>query len=308
MDQLILHHYPQSPVSEKVRVGLGIKNIAWKSVEIPRIPPKPDLMPLTGGYRRTPVLQSGAEVYCDSHCILREIERRFPEPSYYQGSNEGLVWALAAWTDSGLFDLAVKLVLGGAVDQLPADFADDRGRLYFGPSWDLKAFQLDQPHLAAQLRGQLAHLDQLLAAGQSFVLGDRPGLADALTYYLVWFLRGRWQPGPDLLAGFPRIEAWEVRVQALGHGRPSEMTSATALEIARDAEPTTPASVDPADPQGLQPGQEVTVEPDGDGGDPAVTGRLHVLEKHSVAILRSDERIGRVCVHFPRVGYRVSAI
>jgi hypothetical protein len=86
------------------------------------------------------------------------------------------------------------------------------------------------------------------------------------------------------------------------------MTSATALEIARDTEPTTPASVDPADPQGLQPGQEVTVQPDGDGGDPAVTGRLHVLEKHSVAILRSDERIGRVCVHFPRAGYRVTAI
>lgn len=308
MDQLILHHYPQSPVSEKVRVGLGIKNIAWKSVEIPRIPPKPDLMPLTGGYRRTPVLQSGAEVYCDSHCILREIERRFPEPSYYQGSNEGLVWGLAAWTDSGLFDLAVKLVLGGAVDQLPADFAEDRGRLYFGPSWDLEAFQLDQPHLAAQLRGQLAHLDQLLAVGRRFMLGDQPGLADALAYYLVWFLRGRWQPGPTLLAEFPRIEAWETRVQALGHGRPREMTATTALEIARDAEPATAASVDPADPQGLRPGQEVTIKPDGDGGDPAVTGRLHVLEKDSVAILRSDERIGRVCVHFPRAGYRVSAL
>ena len=76
MPDLILHHYPQSPVAEKVRVVLGIKNVAWRSVQIPRLPPKPDLMPLTGGYRRTPVLQVGADVYCDSQCIIRELERR----------------------------------------------------------------------------------------------------------------------------------------------------------------------------------------------------------------------------------------
>ena len=74
MTELILHHYPQSPVSEKVRVVLGLKGLSWRSVEIPRLPPKPDLMPLTGGYRMTPVMQLGADVYCDSQCIIREIE------------------------------------------------------------------------------------------------------------------------------------------------------------------------------------------------------------------------------------------
>ncbi|MCH8217263.1 MAG: glutathione S-transferase N-terminal domain-containing protein, partial [Planctomycetes bacterium] len=83
MTEIILHHYPQSPVSEKVRVGLGIKRLAWRSVEIPRLPPKPELMPLTGGYRRTPVLQVGADVYCDSQCILRELERLCPAPSFF---------------------------------------------------------------------------------------------------------------------------------------------------------------------------------------------------------------------------------
>ena len=63
MSEIILHHYPQSPVSEKVRIGLGIKGLAWRSVQIPRLPPKPDLMPLTGGFRRPPVLQIGAALY-----------------------------------------------------------------------------------------------------------------------------------------------------------------------------------------------------------------------------------------------------
>jgi hypothetical protein len=58
---IILHHFRESPFSEKVRVVFG-KNIAWTSVLISRIMPRPDLMPLTGGYRRTPVMQIGAEL------------------------------------------------------------------------------------------------------------------------------------------------------------------------------------------------------------------------------------------------------
>lgn len=62
-DQVMLHHYPQPPVTEKVRVVLGMKDLTWKSVEIPRLPPKPNLMPLAGGYRLTPVMQIGADIY-----------------------------------------------------------------------------------------------------------------------------------------------------------------------------------------------------------------------------------------------------
>lgn len=71
--EIIFHAYPQSPVAEKVRVAFGIKGLAWRSVEIPRLPPKPMLTALTGGYRRTPVMQIGADIYCDSQCIIREL-------------------------------------------------------------------------------------------------------------------------------------------------------------------------------------------------------------------------------------------
>ena len=306
MDDVILHHYPQSPVSEKVRIGLGIKGLAWHQVEIPRLPPKPDLMPLTGGYRRTPVMQIGADVYCDSQCILRALEQRFPEPTFYPGGGAGMPWGVSRWTDGELLDLAVKVVLGHAADELPEDFARDRGRLYLGPDWDLKKVQADLPHVVAQIRGQLGWLDQRLAGGRAFILGDAPGLPDALGYYIVWFLRGRWAEGPAFLSQFPALEAWEKRVEAIGHGSPSDLSAGEALEIARDAETATPETADPGDPQGLAPGMAVSVVPLGEGGDPAVAGVVHFVDRETIGILREDARVGQVCVHFPRVGSRVT--
>lgn len=305
MDEIILHHYPQSPVSEKVRIGLGIKNLAWRSVEIPRIPPKPDLMPLTGGYRRTPVMQIGADIYCDSQCILRELQRRFPEPTFYPGGADGMPWGINRWTD-GLFDLAVRLVLGANADLLPEDFARDRGRLYLGPDWDLKKVRADLPHVTAQLRAQFGWVEERLATGRKFMLGDQPGLPDALAYYLVWFVRGRWQGGAALFSEFPSLEAWEARVKAIGHGNPTSLTAGEALDIARAAQTTTVELADPRDPQGSKPGDSVIVIPDAAGGDPVVEGKVRFADRETLAILHHDPRVGTVCVHFPRVGYRVA--
>ena len=117
--EIILHNYPQSPVAEKVRVALGIKQAQWRSVEIPRLPPKPMLTKLTGGYRRTPVMQIGADIYCDSQCIIRELEKRIPAPSIVPSADAGLMWCMSRWTDGALFDLSVKIVLGSAGDALP---------------------------------------------------------------------------------------------------------------------------------------------------------------------------------------------
>lgn len=81
MSEPILHHYPVSPFAEKVRAMLGFKGLAWKSVQIPLILPKPDVVALTGGYRKTPILQLGADIYCDTALIARVLERLAPAPS-----------------------------------------------------------------------------------------------------------------------------------------------------------------------------------------------------------------------------------
>jgi len=305
MNEIILHNFPQSPVSEKVRVGLGIKRLAWRSVEIPRIPPKPDVMPLTGGYRRTPVMQIGADIYCDSQCILRELQRRFPEPTFYPGGADGLPWGISRWTD-GVFDLVVRVIFGAGADKLPEAFAKDRGRLFFGPNYDLKTVQADLPHTVAQLRAQFGWVEERLATGRRFMLGGAPGLPDALVYYAVWSIRDRWEGGPGLLAEFPALEAWEQRVKAIGHGKPTPMISTEALDIARAAEPATPEQGDPRDPQGLKPGDRVGVVADLDSGETPVVGRVRLVSRDTIALLREDPRVGSVCVHFPRVGYRVT--
>ncbi len=305
MQEIVLHHYPQSPISEKVRVGLGIKGLPWRSVEIPRLPPKPDLMPLTGGYRRTPVMQIGADIFCDSLCILREIDRRAPEPTFYPGGGTGMPWAVSRWTDGTLFEKIVKIVFGAGLESVPADVARDRSLLYFGPDYDWQEAVGELPHLVAQVRAQLSWIDQRVE-NRDFLLGVEPGLPDVFCYYLVWFLRGRWSGGPDLMSEFPSLERWEARVKAIGHGTMSEMSSQEALEIARAAEPISQKRADPNDPQGLKTGLQVSVVPVGAGSDPLVTGTIRSVDMNTIAILKEEPSIGSVAIHFPRVGYRVS--
>lgn len=305
MTEIILHHYPQSPVSEKVRVALGIKELDWRSVTIPRLPPKPDLMPLTGGYRLTPVMQAGADIYCDSICIIRELERRFPEPSLFPGGAAGMIWGVSRWTDGALFRNVIALVFIDAGESMPAEFWADRGTLYFGAGFDQDAIRAQLPEILAGLRAQLGWMEARVATGRTFMLGDRPGLPDALCYYLLWFIRGRYSEGPEFLSQFPNLCAWEQRIAALGHGNPSALSAAEALEIAKDAEPETPGIVDPDDPLGLQFGDTVQVLPEAMDGVTAVAGRLRFLDAQTVAIDRDEDRVGRVAIHFPRIGYRI---
>src|ERR1700684_897945 len=126
MQQLILHHYPMSPFAEKVRLILGFKGLSWRSVTIPVIMPKPDLVALTGGYRKTPVLQIGADVYCDTALILRELDRRYPEPGFYPDACAGAADAIAMWADKQIFPVAVGVVFATQGEKVPQDFRDDR--------------------------------------------------------------------------------------------------------------------------------------------------------------------------------------
>ena len=304
---IILHNYPQSPVAEKVRVALGIKGATWRNVEIPRLPPKPMLTPLTGGYRRTPVMQIGADIYCDSQCIIRKLETHVQGPSLTPTADAGLMWCLSRWTDGPLFDLAVKLVLGSAGDNLPQDFAEDRGRLYLGEDWaaGLKQANAQLPHLVAQMRAPLTWLDDTLSDGRSFLLGDAASAIDAQIYYVVWFVRGRWAGGPAMLSEFSHLERWEKAVEGLGHGTQSDLSAEAALELAKAKEPAETIGVSANDPQGLEVGMAVTVSPDVNGGEQPVDGTVRYADAETICIDRSDPQTGAVSVSFPRAGYRI---
>ncbi|MGJ8609966.1 MAG: glutathione S-transferase family protein [Octadecabacter sp.] len=305
--EIILHNYPQSPVAEKVRVAFGIKGLAWQSVQIPRLAPKPMLTKLTGGYRRTPVMQIGADIYCDSHCILQELERRHPTPTFFPTSDAGLAACLGRWMDGTLFDLVIKVVLGAAGDGLDADFAKDRGRLYFGADWttELKSAHAAIPHLASQIRAPLQWVNEQLSDNRKFLFGDAPAAIDAQVYYLIWFLRGRWGSGPAFLSEFTHLERWEENVAKIGHGMMSDLSPEDAISRAAGHEPITQPETDDRDPQGLRHGMNVTVTPDVDGGEQPVAGTLVRSNIDTIVLRRQEDGIGNVDVHFPRIGYRV---
>ncbi len=307
MSDIILHHYPPSPVSEKVRVVLGIKGLDWRSVIIPRLPPKPDLMPLTGGYRLTPVMQVGADVYCDSHCIIRALERLHSEPTLFPGGAEGMAWGIGRWTDGPLFSSILEIVFADAGDDMPEDFKADRGPLYFGSEFDLGAIKARLTETLVEVRAQFGWMDERLSA-RDFMLGAEPGLPDAFCYYLVWFIRGRYSKGPEFLRPFNNLLQWEKRVEAIGHGDPKDMDAKEALAIAKAAQPEARENAKPDDLAGLAPGDRVAVEPTGVSGCPAVSGQILRLDTQDITLAREDDQVGAVAVHFPRVGYRVTKI
>jgi glutathione S-transferase len=300
MTDFVLHHFDWSPYAEKVRVLLGVKGVAWRSVQIPLVMPKPDLTALTGGYRKTPVLQIGADIYCDSSLIALELERRSPHPTLFPDGAQGLTLALSAWAGR-FFDAGAGLSMG-LNDELPADLVQDRREFF--THMDFARFRECAPHLFGQVRAHASLVDSQLADGRDFLLGSRPGLADATAYYVLWMARGFVAAMGDVLQPFERMARWEARVRAIGHGVRTEMTADAALELARQSRPSPARGVDAADPLGLAAGVTVDVTPD-DYGKTPVQGVLVTLQSDEIAVRRTDERAGEVIVHFPRVGYCV---
>jgi glutathione S-transferase len=304
MTDIILHHYGTSPYSEKVRLGLGLKGLAWASVEIPVIMPKPDLTALTGGYRKTPVLQIGADIYCDSQLIMRELERRHPSPSFYPAGH-GAADALAWWAEKTMFSPAVSIAFAKRPDALPEGFLEDRAK-FSGRNIDPAVMMAAVPNLLDQLRAHFDWLDQMLADGRAFLQDAAPSLADLAAYHSIWFLKQNFGATPAPLDGFPRLLIWAERVADIGYGRRSPMTSREALDEARAATSIAKASADPQDPISRKPGEIVSVTPDDTGRDPVV-GELILSDVHEIVIRRSDHTVGEVCVHFPRAGFVVAA-
>ncbi|WP_426612882.1 glutathione S-transferase family protein [Bradyrhizobium sp. McL0616] len=301
---IILHHFDESPFSEKIRLIFGLKSIAWISVRISRIMPRPDLMPLTGGYRRTPVMQIGADIYCDTQRIIRELEHRFPAPSLFPGGNEGLARASAMWTDKSFFQNTVNLVFGSLADKVPQSFIEDREKLR-GAKFDIAAMTAAIPQMRDQYRAHVGWIETQLAGGGPWLCGVAPSLVDINVYMNIWYVRSNLPVADEMLAEFPNVRAWEARMRAIGHGTRTEMSTAEALEIGRISAPQTEEAGNALDPNARKVGDLVDVRPD-DYGKIAVRGRIVSLSAQSIAIRRHDDIAGNIVVHFPRAGFLVT--
>jgi glutathione S-transferase len=183
MSPLILHHYDASPYTQRVLKMLAIKRLGWQSVQTPMLPPKDDLVVLTGGYRGTPVLQIGADVYIDSQRIARELERRFPEPSLFPHGDAGLGYASVKWADAYFrAGLHMAIALNGA--SWPEEFRRDRQQLF--PDVDFE--RIDLEHAKAQFRACAGFVDEQLADGRPVSRREfaRAGRHTRMDHSMVW--------------------------------------------------------------------------------------------------------------------------
>lgn len=301
MDELILHHYDFSNYSEKVRLALGYKKLSWRSVIIPAMNPKPNLIPLTGGYRRTPVLQIGADVYCDTQLILRELDRRWPQPPLYPQPDAGLANMVAYWAENQFFRPLMLYVSGTNQDVMPAELAADRalmrGLPIPAPETVTRAAKRNGP----ATRVQISWIEALLSDGREFIAGPVTTVADFAVYHTLWFITDRTERLAFELRPYRRITAWMTRVQAFGHGRPVLMPDTEALSIAAAARPEPPRPSQPF-PEDPALGTIVRVRANDYGQDP-IEGQLVFIDADEFALKRDDPRVGEIHVHFPRLGF-----
>jgi len=304
MSQLILHHYPTSPFAEKIRLIFGYKKLAWHSVIIPRIMPKPDLTALTGGYRRTPVMQIGADIYCDTALIADVLEKIAPTPSLYPSQVNGVSRIVAQWADSQVFSAAM------AFNFQPAGIAD----VFAGvPEEAIQAFVADRaamrggaPRMAigegtSTYKSQLRRLSDMLTE-RPYLLGDAPSIADFSAYHPIWFTLERTPSLAGVLDATPLLKDWMTRMKAIGHGVHEKMTPEQALEVARQATPVDVTQMPFVNEHGIDLGSEVTITADNFGLEPT-QGCLVAATKTQLILRREDQRTGAVHVHFPRNGF-----
>jgi glutathione S-transferase len=311
MSELILHHYPTSPFAEKARLLLGFKGLSWRSVKISPVMPKPDLTALTGGYRKTPVLQIGADIYCDTALIARRLEQEKALPAFFPEGQEMIAASFAAWADSVVFQHAVSLVFqpesvavrfGSLPPEAIKAFIADRAGLFSGGS----ATRLSAEQAKHQWPTIMARLEQQLQREEEgdYLFGE-PSIADFALAHPMWFLKATPVTSP-LVDNYPAVSAWLARVLGFGHGAPSEMTSDEALEVARNATPAALPDEVFEDPNGFKAGQQVIIAATDYGVDP-VAGELLFAGREELIVRREDERGGVVHVHFPRFGFRIEA-
>ena len=309
MPDLILHHYAASPFSEKTRLLLGHKKLAWKSVIIPAVMPKPDVVALTGGYRRTPVLQLGADIYCDTALIADVLEHLQPEPTLYPEPEKGLSRILAQWADSSLFwaAMAYNLQPRGAAElfaTLPPEaakaFGEDRAKMSTG-----NMARLRPGDAAAAYKSYLRRLSDMLD-DKPFLLGEVPCIADFSAYHPLWYTT-RIHAVKGILELTPAVVDWMDRMKAIGHGSFEKITAADAIAEAKAAVPATVLTDSTfQDEHGIPLGSAVTIRAESFGLE-ETPGTLVAATRTHYTLARESEATGAVHVHFPRIGYVLKA-
>lgn len=303
MPDLILHHYPMSPFSQKIRSMLGYAGVPWQSSLTKEVPPRPVLAALAGGYRKVPIAQIGADVFCDSRIIAAEIAElsNKPELALDNCSKEA-----RDWVHKADLDVFFACVLAGGSKKLNrkvlksmslidiARFLFDRINMGRKASIKITSPKQARPKVMAYL----AELEKIIT--DDFLFGAAPCHADFSTYHGLWFIRDLGER--RMINDFPKTIAWMDRMKAFGNGTSTEITPQQSIIMARKATPRAIAEEHTQDPR---IGKRVTIAPNDYAQEPS-QGVLVGATPNRWIIARENKDVGLVNVHFPKQGYVLS--
>ena len=301
---IILHHYEMSPFSEKIRLMLGYSGLSWQSLVSPAMPPRPNLDPLTGGYRRIPVAQVGADLFCDTRLISEEIAVMTSRPELSTLRADEELNAYLADLESSVFWASVLSIPPGVtLKKLVQNLGPWQALRFIRDRAGVgRSARMDTPspkQARQQFRRHLDEMEQRLQA--DFLFAAAPCIADFCAYHTLWFTHivGELPLPPDL----PRVQAWFQRMTACGHAQRDEITQTHAIAAARENSPRPVEAAFALDPR---IGNRVSVSPTDYALD-AVNGILVGCSPTRYIVARETDSFGDIHVHFPRTGFQVSA-
>ena len=300
---LIFYHYPASPYAEKVRLLAGYLDVDWRSVDVPIQPPRDQLAILAGGYRRIPVMQCGADIFCDTAVISDEVISR-ADRNLAPCSEAALALAKRAETDvffaairqGSQLKTAIGLTVMLGVKGMLA-FAKDRASFAHGHDPAAQTRDIARSVFSSFLQD----LEQILQS-QAYLGGDSPCLSDFCCYHPIFLAKGFKSIKESALP--VEVQAWMTRMNSFGWGHYTEMSGDDAMVLAKsnDPRPLSEANAGHSDV-----GQWVTVTPTDTGRVP-VTGTLVSRSESRIIIARRSEDVGLCHVHFPVTGFECSVI
>jgi glutathione S-transferase len=306
---MILHHYPMSPFSEKIRLMCGYAGVAWQGVINPEMPPRPILDPMLGGYRKIPVAQLGADLFCDTRLIAAEIAAASGMPELDPGNCDEAALGFSAELEGEVFwacvaSIPARQILRQLVRNLSVwgafRFIRDRA----GVARKAVTKPMSPKEAVAVFDWHLRELDDRLATSGPYLFGETPCHTDFAAYHTLWFQHVVGElPQPE---GVPAVEDWYRRMGEIGHGECREISAQTAFEAARVSEPrSVPATCveGPGSKGEPRAGDTVTISP-ADYALDGTTGELVGADQQRWIIARATD-FGRLHVHFPRTGFSI---
>ena len=277
---------------------MGLNSQAWSSVVVPAQPPRRSLDDLVGGYRRIPVLQIGAQFYCDSQLAVEALSSEHSGACVLDADDE----ALRRWAEEEIFFAVIAAappfkVLKYLLGQLGlvgiARFVLDRSRMMRDATVTVKASAV----AAADIEEYVSHLERLLSAGP-YLSGSWPGYLDLCCYHPLWMALAVDQGGAT---SWPlKVQEWITLMCNLARGASSSASRASIAEAIRSDQVEISGEVS----MPYRYGEAVAVAPLDYARDETI-GELLVLNDDRIVIRRRFDTIHPIYLHFPRRGFEI---